>query len=198
MPFGRFCHTISCGIVSALLLATLAAVAFAEAVALADLAGASVEANINRRQNMQRGGRAYSIQAHQNWKFDINADNTIDMTVNTTFESSRGTRKAPPNSGRFSLEESRTVNSRGGGQGVWNFADGALHFTRTFPSGAYRAHFTFVRSDGGISCEVTEAFAREDGKKPITLSSPIDGAQVNIIESKQEPSDCRVKPAKPR
>jgi hypothetical protein len=195
----RSCHPISRSTVSMLLLAALSAGAFAaDAITLDDLAGAAVEANINRRQKIDRDGRAYFIQARQNWSFDINADNTIDMTVNTTYESPRGTQKAPPNSGRFSLEESRDVSSRGGGQGVWNFADGALHFTRTFPSGAYRAHFTFVRSEGGISCEVTEAFAREDGKKPITLASPVDGAPVSIIESKQEPSDCKVKPAKPQ
>src|SRR3569832_121780 len=109
----------------------------AETITLSDLSGAAVEANINRRQTMQRDGRSYSIRTHQNWKFEINSDNSIDMTVNTTFETPRGTRKAPPNSGRFSLENAQDVTSRGGGKGIWNFEDGALHFTRTFPSGAY-------------------------------------------------------------
>jgi hypothetical protein len=172
--------------------------ALAEAITLSDLAGAAVEANINRRQNMQRDGRAYSVQTHQNWKFEVGADNSIDMRVNTTFKTARGTRTAPPNSGRFSLEDVRDVMSRGGGKGIWNFDAEALHFTRTFPSGAYRAHFTFSRVDGELRCEVTEAFARQDGNKPITLASPVDGAKVTIIDSKQEPSDCKVKVAKPQ
>lgn len=172
--------------------------AFAETITLSDLAGAAIEANINRRQNMQRDGRSYSIRTHQNWKFEINADNSIDMTVNTTFETPRGARKAPPNSGRFSLDDARDVMSRGGGKGIWNFDDGALHFTRTFPSGAYRAHFTFSRVDGELWCEVTEAFARQDGNRPITLASPVDGAKVTIIDSQQEPSDCKVNVAKPQ
>lgn len=192
--FGPSCQAILYKILSyALLFFTLSAESLAEPLTLGDLAGASVEANIYRRQSLQRNGRAFSIQTHQNWKFEINGDNTIDMTVNTTVQGPRGTRKAPPNSGRFSLEESRDVRSRGGGQGMWSFADNALHFTRTFQSGAYRAHFTFSRGEGAVTCEVTEGFARLDGNKPITLNSAIDGAPVSIIDSKQEPSDCKVR-----
>ena len=198
MPSGRSCHTISSGLVSALLLAMPSAPAFAEAVTLADLAGSVVEADIHRRQTMQRQGPPFTIQTHQNWKFDINADNTIDLVVNTTVRGPRGTQKAPPDAGRFTLEQARVVRNRGGGQGIWNFSDEALHFTRTFPSGAYRAHFTFTRSEGGITCKVTEAFAREDGNKPITLDSALGDGPVTMIESQQEPSDCRVSPAKPQ
>jgi hypothetical protein len=194
----RSCHVLSRSVVSALLLATLSAEAFAEAITLDDLAGAAVEANIHRRQDMEQDGRAFSTQAHQHWRLDINTDKTIDMTVNTTIQGPRGTRKAPPSSGRFSLNEAREVRNRGGGQGVWSFADEALHFTRTFPSGAYRAHFAFTRGEGGMTCKVTEAFAREDGNKPITLESPVDGRRVTILDSKQEPSDCEIKPAKPQ
>jgi hypothetical protein len=181
---------------SALLLIALSTESFAESITLADRAGVTVEANIHRRQSMQREGRTFPIQIHQNWKFEINADNTIDMTVNSTSEGPQGKRKAPPNAGRFTLEESRDITSRGGGQGLWSFADSALHFTRTFPSGAYRAHFTFTQGVGGPTCEVTEAFARLDGNKPITLTSP-DGVRLTILDSKQEPSDCMVKTVKP-
>jgi hypothetical protein len=166
--------------------------AFAETITVSDLAGAAVEANINRRQTMQREGRTSSVQTHQHWEFEIGTDKTINMTVRSTFHTPRGTREAPPNSGRFSLEDARDVASRGGGKGIWNFDDGALHFTRTFPSGAYRAHFTFSRVNGELRCEVTEAFARQDGNKPITLASPVDGGKVTILDSKQEPSDCKV------
>ena len=126
------CQTISGSILSVLLLVTLSSQTRGQPVTLDDLAGVAVEANINRRQNMQRDGRAYSIQARQNWQFDINADKTIDMTVNTAYQGPRGERKAPPNSGRFSLEDSQDVTSRGGGKGMWSFDDGTLHFTRTF------------------------------------------------------------------
>ena len=198
MRSGPSSKAITAGVISVLWPALVPAKSFAGAITITDLAGATVEANINRRQNMQREGRAYSVQTHQNWKFEIHADRTIDMTVSTTFQGPRGVRKAPPNAGRFSLEESRDVRSRGGGQGMWSFDEGTLHFTRTFPSGAYRAHFSFSRSETGINCEVTEAFAREDSSKPITLASPVDGGRVSIIDSKQEPSDCRVKLGKPQ
>jgi hypothetical protein len=196
MPTGSSCHTLSRGIASVLVLAMLPAEAFAQAVTLAELAGSIVEADIHRRQTMQRKGPQFTIQTHQNWKLDINADNTIDVVVNTTVQGPRGTRKAPPNAGRFTLEQVREVRNRGGGQGIWSFADEALHFTRTFPSGAYRAHFTFTRGAAGISCNVTEAFAREDGNKPISLDSAFGDGPVTMIESQQEPSDCRVSPGK--
>jgi hypothetical protein len=198
MSSGSSCHALSRSIAPVLVLAMLSAEACAQAVTLAELAGSTVEADIHRRQTMQRNGPQFAIQTHQNWKLDINADNTIDVLVNTTVRGPRGTRKAPPNAGRFTFEQAREVRNRGGGQGIWCFADEALHFTRTFPSGAYRAHFTFTRGVEGISCKVTEAFAREDGNKPITLDSALGDGPVTMIESQQEPSDCRVSAAKPQ
>jgi len=195
MPSGRSCYTLSRGSSSLLLLATLSAEAFGETVTLGDLTGMVVEANIHRHQDMRREGRSFSIEAHQHWIVGVNADNTIDVTVNTTIRGPRGTQKAPPNTGRHTLDQAREIRNRGGGQGVWNFAGEVLHFTRTFPSGAYRAHFAFVRSEAGITCKVTEAFAREDGNRPITMQSPF-GGQVTIVDSKQKPSDCRVKSSK--
>lgn len=191
-------HAISNRIASLSLLATLSVPAFGETISLADLAGSVVEADIHRRQTMQRQGPQFTIETHQNWKFDINADNTIDLVVSTTIRGPRGTRKAPPDAGRFTLEQAREVRNRGGGQGIWNFADEALHFTRTFPSGAYRVHFTFARGGDGMTCKVTEAFAREDGNKPITLDSSLGDGPVTMIESQQEPSDCRVSRVKPQ
>jgi hypothetical protein len=196
MPDSRSCRTIVHCICSALFLVALSIRASGETVAVTDLAGMVVDADIHRQQDMRREGRSFSVQAHQRWKVDINADKTIDVTVNTTFRDSRGTRKAPPIAGRFTLDEALDVRSHGGGQGAWNFADGVLHFTRTFPSGAYRAHFAFARGEGGITCKVTEAFAREDGNKPITMESPF-GGRVSIVNARQESSDCRVKSAKP-
>ena len=191
-------HAISNGIVAAMLLATPSIPAFGEAISLSELVGSVVEADIHPRQIMQRQGAQFAIETHQTWKFNINADKTIDLIVNTTFRGSRGTRKAPPDAGRFTLEQAREVRNRGGGQGVWNFADEALHFTRTFPSGAYRVHFTFARSERGIGCRVTEAFAREDGNKPITLHSALGDGPMTMIASQQEPSDCQVSRTKPQ
>ena len=188
----RFIYAIARGPVSALLLVALSVRAFAEPVTFADLAGLSVEADVHRIQDIRRDGRSASIKGHQNWKISINADKTIDVTVNTTFVGPQGKRTAPPNTGRFTLDESQEMRSRGGGQGAWNFADGTLSFIRTFPSGAYRAHFEFARSETGITCSVTEAFAREGGTRNITVESPF-GGQVTIINSKQMSSVCRTK-----
>jgi hypothetical protein len=198
MPSGRFCQTISCNISAALLLAALSVPASGETITFADLAGMTVEADIHRVQEMRREGRPFSVQGHQHWSVAVNADKTIDVTVNTTVRSPRGTQKAPPSAGRYTLDAPRELRNRGGGQGIWNFAEETLHFIRTYPSGAYRAHFAFARGEGGITCKVTEAFAREDGNKPITMESSIDGGRVTILNSRQESSDCRVQSEKPR
>lgn len=191
MPGSRYAGSILCGVLSAMLPAAPPAQA-AEPVAYADLAGLVVDADIHRTQDVRREGRSFSVQAQQNWKIVIAADKTIEVTVNTTMHGPQGPRKAPQNSGRFTLDESREIQNRGGGQGAWSFADGTLSFTRTFPSGAYRAHFEFARGEAGITCQVTEAFAREDNAKEITLESPF-GGRVSIIRSKQESSTCQAK-----
>jgi hypothetical protein len=192
MPGGSFSPASARGLLSALLLGASSIPASSEAVTFADLAGMLIDADIHRSQDVRRDGKSFSIQAHQNWKIAVGADRTIDLTVNTTVNGPRGTQKAPPNAGRFTLDESRSVQSRGGGQGAWSFADGTLSFIRTFPSGAYRAHFEFSRSDAGITCKVTEAFAREVGANAITLESPF-GGQVTIINSNQLSSTCQTK-----
>ena len=193
MPESTFRRAVALGVVLALLLIALPARALGDTVTFADLADVTIDADVHRVQELRRDGRNFSSQARQNWQLAIGADNTIDQTVNTTFRGPQGTRKAAPLSARFTLEETRTVLSRGGGQGAWTFADGTLTFVRTFPSGAYRAHFEFARGETGLTCKLNEAFAR-DGNKYIELESPF-GGQVTILNSKQESSDCKVSKA---
>jgi hypothetical protein len=196
VPASSSLQAIARGLFCALLLMGPSGRASGEVVTFGDLVGLNVEADIQRRQDMRRQGHPFSSEVHQSWKIDINGDKTIDVTVNTTFRGSQGIRKAPPSAGRFTLDETRAIESRGGGQGAWSFTDGALHFTRTFQSGAYRAHFEFARGETGLTCTVTEAFARE-GTKDITAASPF-GGQVTIINSEPISSVCQAKPAKPK
>ena len=173
-------------------LATLTFPAFTQPVAFSELEGFAVEADIHRAQDVRREGKTAPVRIHQNWKFSIGAENSIALTVNTTAQTPKGTRKGEPNIGTFTLDEPRKVPSRGGGEAVWKFADGTLSFIRTFPSGAYRAHFAFARDSSGLTCNVTEAFAREDGSGEIRLESAVGGGQVTIVSAKQLPLTCKV------
>jgi hypothetical protein len=176
---------------AALLMTAFVGDARAQAVTMDDLAGHFVVADIYRQQTVRRDGRTATVKVHQNWAFSINSEHAIALTMNVTAETPRGTRKAKPRSNTFVLDETVKVKARGGGQAVWTFADNTLTFTRTFPAGAYRAHFAFARGPKGLTCRVTEAFAREGGKGELKMDSPF-GGEVTILSTKQLPSTCRI------
>jgi hypothetical protein len=186
-----FAQSATRNVCSLVALVALSGLAFAQAVSFTDLEGHVVEANVHRQQAVQKKGKKFSIGQHQQWKFYVNDDEMIVFTVQTTVKTPRGARKTKPNSGSFALDELVKVKSRGGGHAGWSFADGTLTFTRTFPAGAYRAHFAFSRTDNGMRCTVTEAFAREGGKGAITIESAFGGT-VTILSSRQLPSTCKV------
>jgi hypothetical protein len=173
-------------------LATLTFPASAQPVAFSELEGLAIEADIHRAQDVRRQGKTAAVRIHQNWKFSMGPEKAIALNVNTTAQTPKGRRTGEPNIGTFTLDEPRKVPSRGGGEAVWKFADGTLSFIRTFPSGAYRAHFAFVRAPSGFTCSVTEGFARENGKGEIRLESAVGGGEITILSTKQLPSTCKV------
>ena len=166
--------------------------ALAQPVTLSDLEGSTVQADVDREQKIRRQGNLRSVRIHQGWRIVVRPDKVIENTVDTSADTPRGSRKAPQNSGTFTLEEPRPVASRGGGEAVWKFADGTLTFIRTFPSGAYRVHFAFARSSSGLTCTVTEAFARQNGQGEIKLQSAFGDGEVTIVSAKQLASRCKV------
>ena len=119
------------------------------------------------------------MKVDQRWQVSIGEDNTVSITVDTTFHGPRGSRKAPTGSRSFSLEEPQDIHGRGGGKGAWTFADSTLPFTRTFPSGAFRINLVLSRNGEQFSCTANEAFARE-GNSSIVLESPF-GGEVTIL-----------------
>ena len=159
---------------------------------MSDLEGLVIEADIHREQEVRRQGGTRSVRIHQNWKLSVDADKTLEFTLNTTSRGpGGGTRTAEPNFGSFKLDESRKVTSRGGGEAVWKFADGTLTFIRTLPSGAFRVNYAFTRGPSGLTCTVTDAYARENGIGEIRMTSAF-GGEVTIISTKQLPSTCKV------
>jgi hypothetical protein len=170
----------------------ISAAAFAQTLTFPDLADIVVDAVINRSQEVIRGGQKKSVRVQQQWRFTIAADNTIETSVTTIALTPKGKKKSKPMRGTFILDDAQDVPSMGGGKAGWSFADGTLTFTRTFPAGAYRAAYAFARSDAGLTCTVTEAFAREGGKGPLKLQSAFGGVEVTVLSSKQLASTCKV------
>jgi hypothetical protein len=162
-------------------------------IVVADLAGVAIEAEIFRDQLVQRAGRSFNVQVKQTWDIQVGEDHqTLTTKAGTTATSPRGTQTAKPNIGSFLLGQARPVPSRGGGTAMWNFADATLTFTRTFPSGAYRAHFALARGPDGWTCTAAEAFARENGSKPIRLQSAFGDGELILISAKQVGARCKI------
>jgi hypothetical protein len=141
-------------------------------------------------QVLRREGRTASFKVEQTWKFAFDATNDVETIMESTVRGPRGTRRAEPISGAFTLDEPRQVRSRGGGEALLTFEDGSLTFVRTLQSGAYRAKFAIARGANGLTCSAAAAFARERGGA-IRFESPF-GGQITVLNSKQISSTCRV------
>ena len=166
--------------------------AHSQEVKLADVEGMTVATEITLDQLVEREGMKRSVKIHQVWKVSVGEKKAIDFTMDSTARGPGGTRKAKQIVASLDLDEPRQTASRGGGEALWTFADGALTFVRTLPSGAYRMHIAFARAPDGLTCTVTGAFARENGTGRIRLLSPFSGEWTTILSAKQVASSCKV------
>jgi hypothetical protein len=167
--------------------------ALGQAVTLADLEGAAIEVRLLRQQTVLREGREHSNQFQNDLKIEIGPADRIQQTNTTTAYTARGTRKGKTTSGWWTLERPRETTSRGGGHGVWIFADGTLTFLRTFQGGALKRVFAFTGGGaGGLNCTATQTFAREQGVHGIVLESAVDNVPIVILSTKPISAMCRV------
>jgi hypothetical protein len=171
--------------------------AAAEPLAEAELEGIALQAEISMDQTVRRQGRTGSANVTQRWKLTVEPDRTVSFTMDATARTPRGTRKADPARGVFTLDEPRQVRSRGGGEALWKFSDGKLTFLRTLPAGAFRVSFALERAGDRLTCKVDAGYAREDGRGPIRLESPFGGEEITIVNAKQVSSNCKLSRAAP-
>jgi hypothetical protein len=166
----------------------------AGAVTFADLDGFVLEARVILRQVIRRGGSQFPVRAWNDTKLAFGPGARIDVTLTITSHHPRGVSKGRPRTFSASLERAGKVETAnmGEGYGVWVFGDGMLTSLRTYTKGAFRRDIAFARSSEGITCRITEGFAREQGTGAVVFNSPIDGAPVTIVSSEQVSSTCRV------
>ena len=176
--------------VQALLLAGLAVPASAQTIAWSDLEGRTVLAEITREQVVQRQHQV-KLRVHDDIRLSIGPADIIRFSNSSTVHSPGGANKLDPVDTAFTLNETRRVARDGGGDAVWQFSDGTLTFIRTFQAGARRMTFAFARGSDGLTCSAGFAFAREDGKGPVRMTTP-QGQQQTIVSAKQLSSKCKV------
>ena len=163
-----------------------------EAVALVDLEGAVIEARFLRQQTIIREGREVSNRFQNDLRIDMGPGGKIQQTISPTAYTKRGTRRGKTTSGSWTIGQVREVASRGGGHGVFNFADANLTFFRSFRGGAMKRVFAFTRGAIGLSCSATETFLHEEGVRGIQLDSALDNVPITILSSNPISANCRI------
>jgi hypothetical protein len=162
------------------------------AVTFADLHGTTIDVKMTRDQVVQQNGRQYSVTVHSDATITVARDGLITQVSTPTTHTPRGIRRGKTLTGSFMLDDVRAVSSNGGGQATWRFDGGTLVTMRTFKEGAYRRTIAFARGPDGLTCAVSEGYAREKGSGPIMLKSAIDGDPTMIVSSKLVSSTCRI------
>ncbi len=181
----------------ALLLLTISAPAWGQAVTFADLDGALIETFVVRQQVIRRDGRDLPIRIETNLQLLIGPGDRIQQTVTPTSHTPRGPKPGETRTSLHTLERPREVRSQGGGNALFVFLEGTLTFLRTYKGGAFKRMIAFARDKEGLTCTVSETFAREDGVGTIYLDSFVDGVSVIVVSYKQLSSRCRVAAGKP-
>ena len=167
--------------------------AFGQAVTFADLQGAVIEVGAVRQMRVSREGSVRSPEVHTTGQIKIGPGDTIVTTfANTAIRDGRA-RAGTPGSGKFTLGEPR--KTRDGDDVVWMFANNSLVRLRAHGqdgAGGQKMTIAFQRSPSSLLCVFSIEFAREDNVAEIRTHSRIDGKLVQILESKQVSSNCKV------
>jgi hypothetical protein len=168
-------------------------VADAQGVTFADLQGAVVSASVTYMQSRRSERGEFTGEVRQEWRLRLGPGDAIQYTSTITSVGRRGSRSSAPNTGTARLNRPGNASSHGGGHGLWVFMDGTLTFLRTYrEDGAYKRSISFRRGAGGFTCNIRTAFARENGRGAVRLASPVSGARIEVLSSKQIASSCRV------
>ena len=168
-----------------------------EGVTLSELEGATITAGVVREQLLDRQGQQFSNRFENKLKLVIGPTKKVEGTEEITLRSRFGVHKGKPAPILGTLERPGEISRYGHGHRVWFFSEGRLTHLRTFTrGGAFRREIAFTRSSGGLTCTITEDFAREGGVGEIVTDSAVDGVPLKIISYKQLSSNCRVEKPK--
>jgi len=167
--------------------------AFGQAVTFADLQGAVIEVGAVRQMRISREGSVRTPEVHTTGQIKIGPGDTIATTFANTSIRDGHARAGTPGSGKFTLGEPR--KTRDGDEVVWMFSDNSLARLRAHGeggAGGQKMTIAFQRGPNGLQCAFKIEFAREDNVADIRTHSRIDGKLVQILESKQVSSNCKV------
>ncbi len=162
------------------------------AVTLQELDGVRITARVVRAQVIRREGRDVPTRYESDIKLVMGPGNGLQQHVEATVHGPRGPRKGQTMSSSHKIELPGELRGRGGGQGLFVFENGTLTFLRTFKSGALIRKFEFKSAGSGLTCAMTETFARENGTGTITMNAAAGGGEITIVSWKPVSSTCKI------
>jgi hypothetical protein len=164
-----------------------------QAVTFADLQGTVIEVSAVHQQHIKRDGKDRRRELRTEGLVKIWPGDMISATFTNTNVRNGGMRAGEPRSGTFTLGKPRTTQN--GDDVVWQFSDNSLIRLRAYGkdgAGGSKQIITFQREPDGLHCNFSMDLAREDDTGPVRTRSRVENVPVQILESKQVSSTCRV------
>ncbi len=165
----------------------------AQTVTIADLQGAVVEVDLMQQERVKRDSQVRVRERHISGQIKIGPNETITTTlknVNVRNEQARG---GDPRATQFTLGQQRKTGLDD--DVIWLFSDGKLTRLRAFGGGGAGGEkfiIAFEHGPNGIQCKFSMNLLIEEGKDAIQSRPRNRDTLVEILESKQVSSTCRV------
>jgi hypothetical protein len=174
--------------------ALLSTPVWGQAVTLASLEGATVEAAATFQQRIVVKGQPISQEMHVNAQVRFGSEGALNVQFQNTVVGPMGTRAGPTRSANRTI--GRPGKDTQGNDTVWIFADGTLTRLRVHHEGGAGGQIlriAFSRSADRLHCSFSGAIAHESGVADVrTDSLIINNLPVQIISNKQVSSTCHV------
>jgi hypothetical protein len=161
-------------------------------VTSSDLVGAVMQVSVTSERVMRRDGRQFPSRYQTDWTIEFISEDTIRVTFLGTDTGPRGINKSPLEGGTVNLGSPNKTVTRGGGDQVWLFSDGALSYLRTYEGGGMKGTFSVTRTGETFVCNANVSWPREVGVPTIVMRSFVDNAKIEIISAKQSTSSCKI------
>jgi hypothetical protein len=168
--------------------------ALSQEVTLAYLQGATIEVYSIREQRIIQDRWVRYPEARTLGHITVGPRDTITTTFAAASVDEGHTWIGKPTTRTFALGKPQQTVS--GDEVVWLFSNSSLVRLRAHGQGGSGAHKMTVilqRSRNGFQCAFSMEFAREEGKgATIRIQSRVDGTLVEVLDSKETFSSCRV------
>jgi len=165
--------------------------AWAQAVTLADLQGAVIQASVTYEIHARWKGREVWNHARDVRRITIGPGVNGRSESTRTVTNSRGTQTFPSQSTSFVVGQPKAVSNLGGGHILWAFDGGELTLLRIYGTGGFKVSFAFARVRGDLVCTIRASYPRETGAGNTEFESAA-GGRFEIISATSTGSTCSV------